>query len=354
MSELRLFERVKEAHDLDAFFEDVLKAKAQNYPQGRRYHVCPVPSCGTSKHESHKVRVRDGQWRCHKCGSSGSVIDAAAHAWGMSQMEAAKRLAGDRDRPMPAVVRQSAPEESDVERDARYQALQEVFTILQVAVQENKDDQACLAYLIGDRKIPEEVIRSAQARGILGFLPSEPVQAVRFLVKHVGKELLVKAGLWKEGAKMPGIVYRPIISFMPGGASAEFRLARKPRDQKENKALRYGPMIYPWYWRGETLSVMVVEGVIDMMSAVALGYKGHIIAVPGCNNWKSEWFQKLHARLGAKRYYIALDNDESPDNPGQTWARKMAEVMQQFGLPHVIKDLPPGRDINDLLRAKAA
>lgn len=347
---MELFEKAKMAVSLVSFFETELSAKAVTTNASLRFDVCP--SCGTSHAGSLKVSVRGDQWRCHKCGTGGSVVDAAGYAWEMSAVDAAKKLAGDPDRYPVARVPQQDKAVQKADEIAREEALSAVFALLLNAIPANADDPVCLNYLVQERGIPEEVVREAQRRKIIGFLPSDPTKAIRFLIDSVGEELLKASGLWKEGAKMPGICYRPIVAFLPGGYSAEFRLSRKPRDDAERKSLRYGATRFPWFWKGQEQRVMVVEGVIDLLSAVALGFNGHVIGVTGCNQWKPEWFQELREKRDVRMFYVALDNDDSEMNPGQVWASKMSDEMKRLNLPNQIRKPPKGCDINDILRNK--
>lgn len=347
---MELFEKAKLAMSIQSFFENVLHGKPHKTNLDIRYDVCPY--CGEKK-GSLKVSVKPSSWRCYRCGNGGSVVDAAHFAWECDPIEAAKKLAGD-DKIReynPAVT--VATEIDDAEREIRETAFKEVIAILKREVGRFNHDETCMSYLVNERKLPRQLVEEAQKRKILGFLPGKPAEAVRFLVEVVGKDLLQKSGLWKPNAKMPGICYRPIIAFLPGETSAEFRLTRKPKDDSEKKAIRYGKTLFPWFWRGEEQRVMVVEGVIDMLSAVALGFKGHIVGVPGCNNWKPEWFQSMHQKSDVRMFYVSLDNDVGSDlNPGQEWAAKMSQEMSKLGLPNVVKPPPEGMDINDILKAR--
>lgn len=347
---MELFENAKNAVSIASFFECELGGKPHKTNLDLRFDVCPC--CGEGK-GSLKVSVKPQTWRCYRCGKGGSVVDAAAAHWGIEPTAAAIRLAGDNRERYPAIPVAQPDDHDGAEREARDNALQEVITILKREAHRNANDPTCMAYLLDERKLPRDVVTEALAREVIGFLPGRPADAVRFLVEVVGKDLLEQSGLWKPGSKLPGICYRPIIAFLPGGTSAEFRLARPPRDSGEKKAIRYGKTVFPWFWRGQEQRVMVVEGWIDMLSAVALGFRGHIVAVPGCNNWKPEWFQSVHQKRDVTMFYVALDNDVGSDlNPGQEWAMKMSQEMSKLGLPNVVKVPPQGMDINDILKER--
>ena len=343
----RFFDRARKEVDLASFVrQQVGGVDPKKIGASYRWATCPIPSCGSGSKDSRRFSVKGDCARCFVCGFQGGVVDLAAEIWGCDALEAAKRLLMA-DRPPVKVV--SLATESDVPEEEQHEALHQVLTILRKHICVPRP--AGLTYLAGMRGLPHEVIEEALKRGIVGMLPCNPVEATKFLVDRVGKELLEKSGLWKPGKRMPGIAYKPLVFFMPDLRSAEFRMLKEPKPD-ESKSIRYGPLLYPWFWKGKTPGIMVVEGVIDMLSAVALGYRGSVVAVPGCNNWRAEWFEKLAMKGMANVVHICLDNDtENPKNPGQTWAKKMAEALQVLGIRHRI-DAPKEGDVNDALRAK--
>lgn len=343
-----LFQAAKEQVDLASFLEAELPglSKPKVTQKGLRFDCCPI--CGP-RAESLKLSVRDGKFHCFSCGGRGSVVDAAAAIYGVDEITAAKRLVKSEQGSFPKKYRDYNPSSPEVHEE--HEALREVLSLLRPIIC-RRDDKLAWTYLVGERCISPWVLERAMAEKRLGFLPSHPVHAKNFLVKHVGETLLKKSGLWKKDAKSPGICYRPIVSFMPCGGSAEFRRFKEEEPAKGVKAIRYGPLKYPWFWKGEGDRALVVEGVIDFYSAPSMGWKGHIIGVPGCNNWKIDWFVKCAQKLGIRSFLIGFDNDVNRDkNPGQEWAQKLSIEMQANNLTRSIY-VPPAGDINDILKGK--
>lgn len=212
-----------------------------------------------------------------------------------------------------------------------------------------RDQKPGVQYL-ASRGIGEGVILEAAMQGQIGFLPCNPLEAFGLLKEAAGEDDLRLSGLWREGAKVPGCIYRPMVSFL-GESSAEFRLIREPKPD-ERKSIRYGRATGPWRLSGDSSKGLIIaEGVIDMLSLRQLGFKGDIKATPGCNAWRTEWFADLKGRCNTR---IGFDNDSKRNNPGQVWAAKLKESLESIGCMATIMAPPMGMDINDLLRAKTA
>lgn len=345
------FAKAKEL-SLSAFIESELGVTAKKSAGWLRYNACF--NCGESGKDSVKLAINsdDRTWKCHKCGEHGSIIDAGMFLWGCDNVEAVRKLLGVSDRgprPIAAPVDRSA-EEAAAKRRADLMRL--AFSRLQEAAQDFKNEPDCLRYLTVKRKIPMDTVRMAQDRGMVGFMPSNNRRAKAVMVEALGEELLRETGLWKPDKELPGIAYRPLVFFLPGMTSAEFRVIV---DVPEgwSKSIAHGPKEYPYWWTGTDDQCLVAEGLIDVMSAVALGWRGHVMGLPGCNNIREDWLTKAAARYKIERYVIGLDNDvDDPLNPGQTWAKKISAMCSAANLPSFIK-APERGDLNDILRAKS-
>lgn len=343
------FEEAKKL-DLVEFVKSTTDRKLTKSTQGYHSPVCPHANCGEGGPGSSKVSISTGRqvWKCFACAKGGSIVDYAAALWRMEPLDAAKALLGE-DHPLVVVGRRS--EDDDAERNARYAAVGEVCQKLLVAGL--KYEKSCVSYLTG-RGLSQSWVRAAVQRDLLRFLPNGPRAAAQFLRKEVGKDLLVQSGLLKPDKLTPGIAFRPIISFLPGAISAEFRLARDPKDDAEKKAMHYGPKSKPWFWQGRSgkaRRVAVVEGWVDMGSLVCLGCESSIIGLPGVATWVNHyesWFRRLHVDYGAS-FILALD----PDKAGQTQTGELAKRLTADGIPFKVK-APVGGDINDVLRAQIA
>jgi hypothetical protein len=323
---------------------------------GANFRMSSCPACGDADNSGStrlSISKDDRTYKCFSCGDHGSILDAAMKLWGCSLVEAGRQLLGvshEYSASKPKIDRSAAIAEAA----AKTANMRKAFSLLQLATAKFKDEAVPLNYLVNERKIPLELVRKAQARGLIGFLPSNSVKATDVLLATVGEDLLRVTELWKPDKKLPGIAYRPLVFFMPNLSSAEFRLTEKDIPKDWVKSIRYGTLEYPYWWTGSDAQCMIVEGAIDMLSAVALGFKGHVLGLPGCNTFVESWFPAAAKRYDLKRFVIALDNDvDSKKNPGQLWANKLKEVLTGMDLPCFIK-APASGDLNDILKARSA
>lgn len=358
------FEEAKASHALDEFFENQLGARLRKTGKSIRTNVCPEPTCGESSNkDSQKVKITEQHFRCYRCGTHGSVVDAAALIWGKEPKEAAKELAGGRYRVLDeeTLRRRNAEREerkrvAAIEEAKRAQAMQDVLRRILALSQQFAKESGPLQYLTGlgegERAISEKVLVEAQRRRLLGFLPADPQECLWYLEHAVGKDLLVATGFWNPEKKMPGIAFKPIVFFYPGAYLAEFRMIGSPTDGHP-KSLGYGTPYYPWFWQGRnSSSALLNEGVIDSLSAVDMGYDGHILGLPGVRNWRLEWMLKFARAHGIRQFDIAFDDDvDQESNWGQNVAKDMIEELGLHGL--VARNACPiGGDLNDVLRRK--
>jgi Toprim-like len=345
-----IFERAK-ALSLNGFIKGVLGDSPKNRGRRLRYATCPNASCRAvvNCHSERLVVTDDRYFRCFRCGMNGTIIDAAMLVWGFDPLDAAKALLGESNVPTRPRIEVDARVIAEERRqtEAVAKALVAVLAAADAAAQDRKN----LRFLCRERAIPQAVVREAQARRLLGFLPASRTRATTLLRSCVGDELLVAAGFWDRKFPDPWISRRPLIFFFPGMTAAEFRLNRAPRET-EKKSLQKGVSAYPWFWRGQDPTrAIVVEGFIDLLSVAALGYPGHIVGLAGTYKWQPEWFIKLRDQ-GVALVERGFDDDrDSPDNPGQTASAVLAEYLDEIGLAHR-NVTHPGGDMNDLLRAR--
>lgn len=341
-------------HSLIDFLERELGVKGRRSGKHMRYSACPA--CGPSEDlASTRLSATDTGFRCFACDAKGDIVDAASKLWACSPLEAARRILSQPiDHPLPVFDRQQIKQEASLARQQTLSLMQELLPKLWSAIQPYQDDPACLHYLSVERGLPISLVKEAQQRRMLGFLPADPRLAKEVLLTQVGEDLLRRAGLWKPDSRIPGVTYRPIVFFLPGYCAAEFRVLGVPKKDAV-KSIRYGITDKPWFWRGTfPKSALIVEGFIDMLSAVALGYRGHIIGLPGCNVWNPQWFPQIAKRWPIDMFHVCLDNDaDDPKNPGQKWAGKICEALSEAKLAHDLR-VPSKGDINDILLRKAA
>lgn len=328
------FEYVRDNVPLDWFFEHMLGARARPSAGAIRYNICPNPGCGASSIHSVKVSVKNGGWLCYSCGEQGDVVAAAAFYWEKSHREAGLDLMGA---DVELLKHYIPPKPMDaIQRDDSALAL----VLQRVAEARTYPSKDALKYFAG-RGISEGVAREACNRGILITIPNNPMEAKEFLTEVAGQELMVKAGLWNPEKKAPACAFRPLWFRSQSHCAAEFRLMREPKEG-EKKAMRYGGKS-PWIWEGSDSEFMIVEGPIDMLSAVEMGSKRTIFALPGCENWEPDWFNMM----AKKNVLQALD----PDKPGFKAAENLKPVLEALEVKLGTFN-PPNRvgDLNEQLK----
>lgn len=328
------FARVREQVPLTWFFEHMLNAGEPTLKSAGtlRYHVCP--GCGIASKTSTKCSVSGDKWNCFACKSKGDVVEAAATFWGISLKEAAVRLVGADQEVLSSYKAPEPPPK--IERDET--VLREVIAKL-VAAQRQVTPGA-IEYL-ASRGISAKWTKEAVRRQLLVTLPEDPEECKQHLVKVAGRDALASAGLWRHDAKAPAAAFRPLMFVSHGMTSVEFRIMRKPKPG-DIKSLRYGA-IAPFVWVNESQErIMLVEGAIDLLSALQMGTKRSLIGLPGCENWREEWFTKLKGR----DVLDGLDSDE----PGLKASEKIRPVLEAAGAKYLRHKHPSGAiDLNDEL-----
>lgn len=341
---------------LDAFFQNVLGAKlTRNSPTGKSYNACPA--CGEHSQKSQCVSTRgDSTWRCWSCGKGGDILDAAMNVYGAKNVVlAARELTGRREGPRRHVKLPKANSAPKVQIDVK--AVTEAMKKIGSLTRFDPLSPSC-RYLMEVRKLPLWVLESARSRGLFGHLPEDPGEVTELVQKEIGKDLLVRAGFWNPEKKRPAFAYRPLVFFLPGRTSAEFRLGRDAV-KDELKSIRLGPLTAPWWWVGNQPQAMQVEGFIDMLSAVALGWQGHIMAYPGVSNAvRHEWIEAAEGRYEVKRWVIAFDDDAGrvnkqgqSINPGQSAAAELVKFYTETQRSYKLA-VPTEGDINEALKAR--
>lgn len=312
--------------------------------QGRSYGSKTCPCCGEGSETSNALSMfvsNEGiwRWKCWRCNMGGTAIDYAAAIWGVTDNEAARRLASDPNYTGATFASATPPK---AQPQANPDALKEVLDAL---VHHGCEDPKVLNYLVRDRGIGANVVKEAAQRGIARALPSDPYSCFRYLVERVGEGRLRAAGLWKEGSKWPAIAYRPLVFLLPEHSGAEFRMIREPSGQ-EPKAIRYGRLEWPWFWRGDLSSITVVEGAIDMMSLVTMGERGSIMGLPGATSWREAWFKKCAKKYPQAEWRLGLDSDAA----GKTAAEAIETALAPVPAKRIV---PTQKDWNEMLMCAA-
>lgn len=345
-----LFDKVKASVSAEAYMEN-LGEEGKRSGQGMRYNFCPV--CSARSNLVFNVKC-NGSCHCFECNFTGSVIDVHASAINKDPVSAAKDLADKFGIGVPSAGCKVIWKRPDAVLEAkksseRQDALREALRRIHQAINKRLEINPCPSarrYLTNDRCIATDVVAMAEQRGLVGYLPANPNEAQALLDEAVGRDLLIKSGLMKPESTKAAIAFRPLVFFMPADLGAEFRLIRTPKD-KEPKSIRYGELKFPYWWQGNSDSVVVVEGAIDLLSLVSLGQSSTIIALPGCQSWKADWFGRIQNKYDTKQFVLALDNDVAGDES----STMIACELDRAGITHFRLHTENGcKDWNDALK----
>lgn len=329
------------------YLPDVAEALGFKLKRGQqKFYGNHCPNCGEGRPGGNALSVFEDdrgvwRWNCFCCGKGGTSIDFVVHAKGLSDREAAKYLVNERIAP---VVPTKVMEASAKIVQATSKALAESIDI--ISRRGLADESRVQAYL-KERRISAKVQAEAYRRGMLRMLPSDPKTCVQWLCDEVGESRLRAAGLWRSGAKWPAIAFRPLVSIFPLGGSIEFRIAREQSSEDEPKAIRYGGMKWPWWWKGNSnkppRKIMVVEGSIDLWSVVEMGGSDevHIMGIPGTGTWNAAWMKLAAERNNCSDGLVGVDRDPAGDSVAQT----MLQEIRASGL-NSDRCLPETKDWN--------
>jgi hypothetical protein len=328
-----------------AQFIQTLNIDLRNHSGSVSSSFCP--HCGESSNHSTKLSINDHLWKCWSCGRAGSIVDYGAFYWDVLPVEAAKRIADMAGKSIIGSALSSASEFVRSKASAFINHKPKVAKDYSAFFKKmhyeghtfNKD---AFEYMTKVRGLSERVITEAVNRGVIRFLPSNPHEAHKWLLTKFQEAQLRSLGLWKEGSRMPWIAMRPMIFFLPGLTSAEFRIIKEPKEN-DVKSIRVGSSENAYTWRGDNhKSLAVVEGVIDMLSLVDMKWKADIKALPGAQTFKDEWVDQSY-----KDVFVFTDNDSA----GKDVAPKISKAAQDNGSKVIVRH-PPAGDINKELLAQ--
>lgn len=318
--------------------------------QGKSWGSNACPHCSSGEGHSNKLCAfvgKDGKerWFCHACGEKGDLADAIRLLEGVSAVEALRlsRNHLPKTSESPSIESKLAACQTHVED---LSLIMDVITDLQrnLPMWEQEVGQ----YLI-NRGISKSTIVDACHKGIIRMLPTNPQAARSLLIKAAnGADRLANAGLWAgKSSTWPANAFRPLVFFPAGNTTMEFRHIGKT-DPNHPKSIRLGRLTKPFVWRGDVEHVVVVEGAIDMLSLVEMGERRTIMALPGVNSWRADWFIAAHKAYGSK-FDIALDNDSA----GNKISHTILEFLKEKGIPGQRTAPPSGNDWNDFLLSES-
>jgi|GEM_PF-5359519 len=307
-----------DAANLSLNILDLYESKFEVTRSNNRYRSrsCPNSQCGDGSQGSVRVDIDPSKnmYHCFNCGDGGlplqflvasgeykNVVEAARailnnDAIKISQDDLEERKLAEKNR---------LANEQKTNQKRTYALTQIIETATHINASEY---QKCLDYL-QSRNITLEILREAYKRKLIAFLPDEPKKANQLILK-LGKQILIDAELLKKNSNFSGLAFRPILTpyFTKNGqvGSCEFRLTHK-KNESDLKSMRYGKeKVKPWLWQSEENNLLaIVEGIIDALSLIHLGWKGSVICVPGIRNWQKHWAESCKG----KHVYLMFDND---------------------------------------------
>lgn len=334
--------------------EHVLWDKRKSQPgKGDMWACCPFHA---EKSPSFHADDRRGIYHCFGCGASGDHFRFLTEKAGMSFPEAVEKLAGMAGVPMPA------RDERTEQREAAQKGLTEVMELAA------KYYEAALSHNIGARArgylFDRGVSATSQTRFRIGFSPDSRNGLKEHLAANgVSAQAMLDAGLvtsrdddpltydrFRNRVMFPITDFRGrIIAF--GGRALSADVPAKYLNSPETSLFSKRQTLY----NGQSAraaardgaTVIVVEGYLDVIAAVAAGFEGTVAPL---GTALTEEHLQLLWRM-AEVPVLCFDGDKA--------GLKAAERAMDLVLPHLkpgqtvkIATLPEGQDPDDLIKAQ--
>ncbi|MEQ8599304.1 MAG: DNA primase [Devosia sp.] len=334
--------------------EHVLWDKRKSQPgKGDMWACCPFHA---EKSPSFHADDRRGIYHCFGCGATGDHFRFLTEKAGMSFPEAVEKLAG------MAGVQMPARDERTEKREAAQRGLADVMELA------TKYFEAALSHNIGARArgylFERGVTPASQARFRIGFAPDSRNGLKEHLAANgVSGQAMIDAGLVTSRDDDPltydrfrNRVMFPITDFRGrviafGGRAMSPDVPAKYLNSPETQLFSKRQTLY----NGQSArtaardgaSVIVVEGYLDVIAAVAAGFEG---AVAPLGTALTEEHIQLLWRM-SDNPILCFDGDKA--------GLKAAERSADLILPHLkpgksvkIATLPEGQDPDDLIKAQ--
>lgn len=334
--------------------EHVLWDKRKSQPgKGDMWACCPFHA---EKSPSFHADDRRGIYHCFGCGASGDHFRFLTEKAGMSFPEAVEKLAGMAGVPMPA------RDERTEQRDAAQKTLIEVMELA------TRYFEAALAHNIGARArgylFERGVSATSQTRFRIGFAPDSRNGLKEHLAANgVSAQAMVDAGLVtsREGDPLTYDRFRnrvmfPITDFRGriiafGGRALSADVPAKYLNSPETQLFSKRQTLYNGHSARQAArdgaTVIVVEGYLDVIAAVAAGFEGTVAPL---GTALTEEHMELLWRL-SDAPILCFDGDKA--------GLKAAERAVNLILPHLkpgktvkVATLPEGQDPDDLIKAQ--
>ncbi|MCS6758899.1 MAG: DNA primase, partial [Candidatus Devosia euplotis] len=333
--------------------EYVIWDKRKSQPaKGDMWACCPFHG---EKSPSFHADDRRGIYHCFGCGVSGDHFRFLTEKAGMSFPEAVERLAEMAGVPMPA------RDERQEQRAAERKSLTDVMELA------TKYFEAALSHNIGARArgylLERGVSAQSQARFRIGFAPDSRNGLKEHLAANgVSAQDMIDTGMVaaRESDPLPYDRFRnrvmfPITDFRGkviafGGRALSADVPAKYLNSPETELFHKRQTLY----NGQTArqaacegsTIVVVEGYLDVIAAVAAGFEGTVAPL---GTALTEGHLQLLWRMSPDPI-LCFDGDKA--------GLKAAERSADLVLPHLkpgftvrIATLPEGRDPDDLIKA---
>ncbi|WP_375451484.1 DNA primase [uncultured Devosia sp.] len=334
--------------------EHVIWDKRKSQPgRGDMWACCPFHG---EKSPSFHADDNRGIYHCFGCGVSGDHFRFLTEKAGMSFPEAVEKLAGMAGVPMPA------RDERVEKREAEQKSLTDVMELA------TKYFEAALSHNIGARArgylFERGVSAQSQTRFRIGFAPDSRNGLKEHLAQNgISAQDMVDTGLVtsREGDPLSYDRFRnrvmfPITDFRGrviafGGRALSADVPAKYLNSPETQLFSKRQVLYNGQMARQAAregkAVIVVEGYLDVVAAVAAGFEG---AVAPLGTAMSEEHLQLLWRM-SETPVLCFDGDKA----GQKAAERAANLV----LPHLkpgytvkIATLPEGLDPDDLIKAQ--
>lgn len=326
--------------------------------RGERFESPYTPCCGESqrKDAGSLYMHQDGAWRyhCFRCTKGGSAVDLVAAEERISPTEAVKKLLKEGGGFEVVTGRRETPPKPRVSDAERRQAVARVAKAIRGAT---TVPLKVRQYLQNARGISPAVVDEAVARGLLRCLQPNADAADVWLRLNVDEEDLKASRLLKPGSRRMAAAYRPLVFLTPRGEGIEFATITPPAERVGDmpKSLQYGFKDLPLVWqqRGEVRKILVIEGGIDLLSVVSLGFSQDtlILGLLGSGTWQRSWVEAAVKKYPQAIWQLGMD----VDNAGASSSDTLAGVLEELGArSEMLAPWGGGKDWNDTLLAARA
>ncbi|WEK05243.1 MAG: DNA primase [Candidatus Devosia phytovorans] len=333
--------------------EHVMWDKRKSQPaKGDMWACCPFHG---EKSPSFHADDRRGIYHCFGCGVSGDHFRFLTEKAGMSFPEAVEKLANMAGVPMPA--RDERQEKREAERKSLTDVMELATKYFEAALQHNIGARA-RGYLL-ERGVSSQ----SQTRFRIGFAPDSRNGLKEHLAANgVSAQDMVDTGLVasRDGDALTYDRFRnrvmfPIMDFRGrviafGGRAMSADVPAKYLNSPETELFHKRQTLY----NGQTArqaardgsTVVVVEGYLDVIAAVAAGFEGTVAPL---GTAMTEEHLQLLWRMSPDPI-LCFDGDKA--------GLKAAERAADMVMPHLkpgftvrIATLPEGQDPDDLIKA---